>query len=234
MLRLVFFFIGVLVLLSVLRTLLHGVPIIGALLGIPFLGFWIVAILLSAALSKLGANAIDRRKRSNLVRQLGAVETPHNLGKLGSLFEGQGRHGQALPYLDRATEGEPEVAEWHYRRGLALAGLGRRKEAIEALQSALALDGRHAYGAVLMRLAELQAKDGKHDRALESLERFERNHGPLPESAYRRGVALKALGHRERSRAALDEVSELASQSARYQKKDGSAWALRAFFARLV
>jgi len=221
------------VLLSVLRTLLHGVPIIGALLGIPFLGFWIVAILLSAALSKLGANAIDRRKRSNLVRQLGAVDTPHNLGKLGSLFEGQGRHRQALTYLDRAVEGEPEVAEWHYRRGLALAGLGQRKEAIEALQRTLDLDERHAYGGALMRLAEFQSKEGKHDRALESLERFERNHGPLPESAYRRGVALKALGHREKSRAALDEVSELVSQGASYQKKAGSTWTLRAFFARM-
>lgn len=233
MLRLVFFFIGVMVLLSVLSTLLHGVPIIGALLGIPFLGFWIVAILVSAGLSKLGANAVDRRKRSNLVGQLGAVDTPHNLGKLGSLFEGQGRHRQALAYLDRATEGEPEVAEWHYRRGLALGGLGRRQEAIDALQRSLELDAKHAYGGVLMRMAELQAKEGLHDRALESLERFERSHGALPESAYRRGVSLKALGLRERSRAALDEVSELVSQGARYQKKAGSAWAVRAFWARM-
>lgn len=233
MLRLVFFFVGVLVLLSVLRTLLHGVPIIGALLGIPFLGFWIVAILLSAVMSKLGANALDRRRRSNLVRQLGVVDTPHNLGKLGSLFEGQGRHGQALAYLDRAVEGEPEVAEWHYRRGLALGGLGQRKEAIPALQRALELDEKHAYGGVLMRLAEYLAKEGEHDRALEVLERFERNHGALPESAYRRGVSLKGLGQREEARAALDEVSELVREGAGYQKKAGSGWVLRAFLARM-
>jgi len=232
-LRLVFFFIVVLVVLQVSRTLLGGVPILGTLLDIPLLGFWIVAIALGATLSKLGANAIDRRKRSRLVAQLGAVDTPHNLGKLGSLYEGQGRHRQALPYLDRAVEGEPEVAEWHYRRGLALGGLGQCRDAIDALQHALAIDDKHAYGRTLMRLAEFQAKDGQHDRALESLERFERNHGPQPESAYRRGVSLKALGHRERSRAALDEVSQLASESARYQKKAGSSWVLRAFIARM-
>ena len=62
---------------------------------------------------------------------------------------------------------------------------------------------------------------------------FERFHGPTPESAYRRGRALKALGRRDEAGSAFEEVATLAKQSAKYQKKDSAGWVMRAWFARL-
>jgi len=232
-LRLVAFFAATLLLLGILRSLLGGVPVIGALLGIPFVGFWLVAILLALVLSKLAAHALDRRQHQALVRQLSAVETPHNQGKLGSLFANQGRHRRAIPLLEEAARGEPATAEWGYRLGCSYLSAGRLEEAVRELERVLALDEEHAYGSAALRLAEARARAGEHAEALEVLALFERNHGPSPESAYRRGKSLAALSRREEARAAFDEVGELVGQAAEYQKKSGALWAWRARWARI-
>jgi tetratricopeptide (TPR) repeat protein len=232
--RLVGFFFASFFLLQVLRGLFAGVPILGWIFGIPLIGFWIVAAGLSAALSKLASEGLDRSKRAALVRRLGAVETPHNLGKLGCLFASQGRHRRALTYLERAAAGEPEVAEWHYRLGTTLLALARTDEALVALTRALELDPEHAYGEARMRQAEALAHQGAHDQALTSLETLERFHGPSPESAYRRGRALAALGRRDEARVALGEVAELARTAAKYQKRSSTAWVLKARLASMI
>jgi tetratricopeptide (TPR) repeat protein len=227
--RLVVFFVVVLLALQVLRQ----VPVIGGVFQIPLFGFWIAAILVAAVSSKLAATWVDRRKQRALERQLGTVDTPHNLGKLGALFVAQRRFGKALGYLARAIEGEPEVAEWHYRAGCALVGLGRYAEAVEALERCVAINEEYAYGGVLLRLAEALQGRGDPQLALEPLERFERNHGPNPESAYRRGVALRKLGRREEAREALALVGDLAGKMAGYQRKGAWTWVLRAQLARM-
>jgi tetratricopeptide (TPR) repeat protein len=233
MARLAGFFILVLVVLHVLRSLLHDVPVIGAVLGVPFVGFFLVAMLVSWAASKWAVWVVDRRKARALVRQIGAVDMPHNRGKLGSLLVAQGRFRQALPNLEEAAAGEPDVAEWHYRLGLAQLGLRRYDEALASFDAALVIDEEYAYGAAMMRSAEALTRQGNREDALTRLETFERNHGPSPESAYRRGVALKGLGRRDEARAAFDEVESLAAQAARYQKRAVGGWAWRARLARL-
>jgi len=231
-LRLVAFFFACLVLLNLLRSVLGGVPVIGWVLNIPLLGFWVVAIGLSALLAKLGRDAIDRRKRAVLVRQLGAVDTPHNMGKLGSLLLAQGRSRRALEHLDKAVEGESDVAEWHYRRGQARFALRRLGPALESLQRALEIDDEHAYGAARMLEARCLHGLGQAEVALEALVTLERYHGPSPESAYRRGVVLQGLGRRDEARAAFDQVVDLAGNAAKYQRKSNAAWVWRARFAR--
>ena len=69
--------------------------------------------------------------------------------------------------------------------------------------------------------------------SIETIARFERNHGPSPESAYRRGCAHRALGRREDERGAFAEVGRLARQSARYQRGEAAKWARLALLARL-
>lgn len=230
MVRLLGFFLAVFAVLAILQQ----VPVVRSIFAIPFLGFWLSAMIVSALAAKGTAWALDRRKSAALVRQLGSVETPHNRGKLGSMFAAQGRWRRALPHLEAAVAGEPDVAEWSYRLGQARLGAGDAAAAIDALDAAVRIDEEHAYGQALLRLAEAQAQAGRAEDALASLERFERNHGPSPESAYRRGRTLAGLGRKDEARAAFAEVGELFRRAARYQKRDGAAWRLRAWLARLT
>jgi len=228
MLRVLAFFLVVIVLSSVIRLL----PVIGPIFaGLHFVGFWLVAILLGWGLTRFGETAIVRRRDAAEVRRLLAVDTPHNRGKLGSLFLGQGRARKALAHLEAAMVGEPEVAEWAYRTGCAHLSLGEPAAAEPALLRATELDEEYAYGGALMRLAETCSRLGRHEEAIEFLRRQERNHGPSPENAYRRGLAQKKLGRREQAGASFSEVARLAGEAARYKKHEAGLWAVRAKLA---
>ncbi|MBL8858180.1 MAG: tetratricopeptide repeat protein [Planctomycetes bacterium] len=230
MLRLVGYFALVFGALYVLRS----IPVVGDLFRIPFLGFIVAAALVSAALSWFGVRAVDRRRTKAMLSRIGAVETPHNQGKLGSFLLAQGRARAALPHLERAVQGEGESAEWNYRLGMAYLQAKRAREAIGVLETAARIDEGHAYGSVLLRLSEAHLAAGSAESALETLARFERNHGPSPESALRRGLALKQLGDRPAARRAFAEVSQLASRAAKFQKSGQRGFVLRAFFMRVL
>jgi tetratricopeptide (TPR) repeat protein len=228
-LRLIGFFVLALVLLQFMQE----IPFLGGIFRIPFVGLWIVFILLSVGSAKLAAYLLDRRKLTALQTSLGATNTPYNKGKLGSLLLAQKRYRRAIPLLEVAAGGESDSAEWHYRLGAARLGAGSLEAAIESLERSLAIDEEHAYGSVLLRLAEARARAGQAEESLERLERFERNHGPNPESAYRRGLALRSLKRGSEARAAFDEVSQLASRLAKFQRKGSHVWTLKAAIARL-
>ena len=217
----------------VLMSVLRGLPGIGFLFR-GFFAFWFVLIGLSLVLERTTRALSTRRKLESEVRSLGNVESPHNQGKLGSLLLAKGRSRRALEHLERAAAGEPQVAEWHYRLGRALLEERRPEQAVAALERAEALDPEHAYGGVQLSLAEGHQALGQAEQALQHLLTFERNHGPNPESAFRRGQALRAAGQREQARAAFSEVGALARSGPRYQSRDHAKWSLRALLARLV
>jgi len=229
MLRLVGFFLLVIVSLPILRQ----IPIIGGLFRGLF-GFWIGAILISWLLTYVSGLLLRRRRLSVRMRELGNVESAHNQGKLGSLMLAHGQARRAVTHLERAVQGEPDSAEWHYRLGCALLAAGRSEQAIEPLTRAHDINEEHAYGAVQLRLGEASLRAGKAEAALEAFERFERNHGPSPESCYRRGTALRALGRRHEAKQSFSRVHELAAKAATYQRGSNRGWVLRATLAKLV
>jgi tetratricopeptide (TPR) repeat protein len=228
-LRLVGFFVATIVLLNVLRT----IPWIGELFH-GLIGFWVVAILVSLVASKAADAGLSRRRLQNAIRALGAVDRPHNHGKLGLLFASHGKYARALPHLDLAVQGEPGFTEWHYRRGLALLELGRPAEAIEALETADALSPEHAYGGIPLTLARARLAQGDTAAALAALELFDRNHGPSPESAFWRGRVLRRAGRSEEARQSFREVALLAAQGAKFQHKRHRGLVWRAWLARVV
>ena len=229
MARLIGFFLLVLVALQILRHL----PILGGLFRIPILGFWLTAIVISALASKLAADALDRRRARQMERSLGAVDTPHNLGKLGSFLAARGQHRQAIEKLERAAQGEPDVAEWHYRLGVSRLALGDAHGATAALERSVGLSQDHAYGQALLRLAQAQTAAGQAQEALAAIERFEGGHGPTPESSYLKGRALQRLKRSEEATQALRSVSTHAKKLATYQRREGARWVTKAWLARL-
>lgn len=230
MLRLLAFFIVVLVLTNVLAH----VPIIGLAFRIPFLGFWFTAILLSAVFAKLGSDAVDAGARRSLERSLGAVDTPHHKGKLGALLLSQGRAKKAVPLFEQAVEGAPDSLEWRFRLGEArLAAGGDPERALADLDRVIAVDEEHAFGSVMLLSAQAAQRAGRPDFALARIERFEHNHGPSPESALLRGRVLKALDRGDEAHRAFDDVPDLARASARQGASRSWTWRLRAFLARV-
>jgi tetratricopeptide (TPR) repeat protein len=175
---------------------------------------------------------VQQRKLRAQVRTLSAVESAHNQGKLGALLLSRGRAREALVHLELAVSGEPRVAEWHYRLGLARLALRDAAGALAALERCVALEEEHAYGVAQLRRAECLQRLTRHAEALDVLALQERNHGPSPESAYRRGCAERALGRRAEARVAFAEVGELARRATRYQRRGATLWALRATLAR--
>lgn len=229
MLRLLGFFTAVFALTWVLAQL----PIVGVLFRIPFLGFWFTAILLSAVLAKLGTEALDHRARKSLERQLGAVDTPHHKGKLASLWLSQGKPKRAVPLFEEAVAGDPESLQWRYRLAQARFESGAAPgEVIGPLEHVLDEDEEFAFGAPMLLSARAHLADGKGDEALERVARFDRNHGPAPESALLRGRILKALDRRDEANRAFDDVGKLAKTMPGHATSRGGTPRLRAFVAR--
>jgi len=227
--------IGFFLVALILATVLGQVPLIGPLFrSTGVFGILLASMLLSAVLTRVGERLLSARKLRSQVRGLALVGNAYNYGKLGALYMAHGRAREAREPLEKAVEGEPLVAEWRYRLGLAYLASREHERALGAFEACVRLEEEHAYGAAQMRRAECLQRLGRHEQALEALGVFERNHGPSPEAAYRRGQTLRALGRRTESRQAFGEVAELARRATRYQKRAATWWALRASLARRV
>lgn len=225
MLRLAGYVLAVFALIWVLRF----VPGLGVLFSIPFLNFFLAATILSAGIGWWTSRAVERRRARRVEREFGAVDTPHNRGKLGVHLLAAGRARQALPHLVIAAAGEPDRAEWHYRLGSARLAVGAADAAVLDLERAVATDPEHAFGAPRLRLSEARLAAGDATRALQAALDFERHHGPTTESAYRRGLALRALSRGPESRAAFASVAELARAHSRGVRREGAWLGLKAW-----
>jgi hypothetical protein len=230
MLRLVLWFLAVFVLLHLLRL----VPAIGRVFDVPFLGFFLAAAILSYIVARGGESLSRRRSAARVRRELGAVDTPHQRGKLGAHLLAAGAAREAEGHLAAAAAGDPERLEWSYKLGCARLQSGRPRDAIGPLALVVAREEEHAFGAAVLRLAQAALASGDLELARRELERFERNHGPTPESAWWRGRLAKARGDRGAARAACDEVLRLQSRATGFQRKAGRAWAAKAWFARFL
>jgi tetratricopeptide (TPR) repeat protein len=226
--------LGFFLLAMLLASVLRHVPLIGPVFaGTGVFGIFLSAALLSFAFARYGERLFTARKLKNEIRALGAVESAHNQGKLGSLLLARGRARKALVPLENAVAGEPDVAEWHYRLGLARLELGDAAGALDAFERCVACEEEHAYGSAMLRRAECLQRLGRAAEALAVLDTHERNHGEGPEASFRRGRALSSLKRRSEARAAFDRAIELAARATRYQKAAATGWAVRARVARM-
>jgi tetratricopeptide (TPR) repeat protein len=121
------------------------------------------------------AEAVGTHERNSVWRteeslwQDVAVKSPKNpRGQLncGASFVASGKHGTALPYLERARAMDPENYSVYINLGIAYGGLGRDAEAAQSFERASALApssvGAHLYYALWLkskhRMEEAQAQ----------------------------------------------------------------------------
>jgi tetratricopeptide (TPR) repeat protein len=228
-LRLALFFLAALVLTSLLRE----APVVGAVFRIPLIGFWVAALILAGSLTWFAQHLVVTRRFRNQVRDLGAVDTPANQGKLGVLLLANGRARAALAPLEAAQRAEPDRAEWAYRLGEARLVVGDAEGAVAVLDPLLARDAEHAYGRALLLSARAARIAGRPDDALERLDRHERDQGATPEATFERGLVLRALERDAEARAAFDAVPRLAALSGRFRRAVPRGLVWRARLARL-
>ena len=227
--------IGVFIGAIVLYNLLLYVPYVGMVVGsVPILGVLGCLVAVSALSRRLVASRTAARRDGASLAELRRIDTPHGKGKLGAALLARGRVRAALEPLEEARRGDPEVIEWAYRLGCALLASGSAKEAVEELRSVIERDEEYAYGAAMMRLAEAALAAGDAEGALVVLDRVDRNHGPSPEAAYRRGRALAAAGRPAEAKAAYAQARKLADEAPKFQKGEARRWALRAWWAGLT
>ncbi|MCK6444994.1 MAG: tetratricopeptide repeat protein [Planctomycetes bacterium] len=212
---------------------LSWIPGIGGLFR-GFWGFWITALLVGAVGSVVTKKLVERKRLAAKRRELANVESGHNQGKLGALLLAHGRARAALAPLQRAVDEEPQSPEWRYRLGLARLATGDVRGATQALASAAAIDEEYAYGDLQLRRAEAHARLGELDVARAALDTFDRNHGPSPESAYRRGLVERAAGRRDLAAQSFVHVAVLAERGAQFQRGKNRKWQFLAAMRRVI
>jgi hypothetical protein len=146
----------------------------------------------------------------------------------------QGRARKAVPLFEEAAAGDPTSLEWRYRLGMARLKAGDDPAAaLQALDSVLAEDVEFGFGSAMLLSARAAKEAGHPDHAVDRVERFERNHGPTPESALLRAELLKAGGDRAGANAALDEIPRLAKLAPKRGQSQSWSVRLRALKLRL-
>jgi tetratricopeptide (TPR) repeat protein len=227
-LRLIGFFFAVFVALRLVQML----PVVGRFFH-GFVGFWLAALGLAWLLSVATERLLARRRLNLQIYALGHVDNPHIRGKRGALLLAAGRAARALPDLEAAVAGEPEVVEWRYRLGLARLALGQAREAAQALDVAETLAPDHAYGGIQLALARAELARGETGRALDALRRFELARGDTPESAYLRGKLHAKSGRRAEAAPCFAAVEALFAHTPKFQRRAQAAWVWRSRLARL-
>ncbi|MEQ6290849.1 tetratricopeptide repeat protein [Vogesella sp. GCM10023246] len=93
---------------------------------------------------------------------------------LGCVLHQQGRDAEALPWLQRAVQGDNSQAAWWFSLGIVCASLQHYAEAVVAFRAALALDARQYF---------FWTNLGASEAAL--------GHGALAEQAWQQALQLK-------------------------------------------
>jgi len=208
-------------------------PFVGPLLAhLGFLGYWAVAILVSVLVARLGERLLQHRRLAKRMRDLGVVATPNNQGKLGMMYLAAGRERAAVPLLEAAFRGQPEVSDWAFGLGRAKLALGEYQAAGEYFARVVTDDPAHGFGGAYIGLAEAALALGRAEGALEALDAHALRQGKTPKGLFLRGRALKSLGRKAEAREAFGEVLELGSHLPAYQRRGYLALAWRAMVAR--
>lgn len=146
--------------------------------------------------------SIDRAPLLLAIEELRHFETAQRHFEVARLAWLRGDLGLCGPHAGRALELEPTMASAHHLFGQYLFRIGALPQAFAAFATAEELDRGHAFGSALLHAARVADLLGNHARALELFLQHERQHGSSPRSAYWRGEALLAAGHKDEARRA--------------------------------
>ena len=124
-----------------------------------------------------------------------------NLANLGSALQQDGRHEEALQYLERALAIAPGNPDLLVNRAHALRALGRLLPALASCEEALRVEPRRP--AAWLTCADLQHRLGRDAEALRSCARSIALAPGLAQGYYNQGVILQETGRWDEAHASL-------------------------------
>ena len=141
---------------------------------------------------------------------------------LGMIATEFGRVSNALEFIGKAIELEPERAEYHAHRGRCLALLKYDSEALAAADTALALEPADAL--TCDTIGVVCSRAGDHEKAVEAFRRAVSREPDNPGFQFNLGSSLKFLGQFDAAEAAFESAI---SVSPRFHKAHTSLSQLR-------
>jgi len=139
-------------------------------------------------------------------------DQPSGAMMFGSLWLERGEPGRAIPYFERASLWEPNVAAPHQNLALALSAAGRSREALSHCEEACRLepDDPELWFSLGLAHAELGDANG----AVTALERATSLDPKFARAFYNLGLARNQIGRTGPAVAALEQATAIAPETA--------------------
>ena len=155
--------------------------------------------------------------------QLAHWRGPVPLAEAGEELLVLGQYPKAIAYLREAYDAEGPVAEVNYRYGMALAIVGRWKDAVPVMEELYEEDPNAKLGEARLHFARCLDEAGEKEDAEEILREVLTQRKPF-EARVRLARILLGKGEHEEARQLLAEIAREATILPRYLKRDQGPW----------
>ncbi len=180
---------------------------------------------ISQFFSRIGAR---RREIEDLERKIAHLDKAHHMALLGNVYRRQGRRRQAIEWLRKAMEKEPELIDARYKLGLCYYDQRDYETAAELLTGVCHEKPQHDYGLADLRLAQSLRHLERNEQAEEAFQTLLRFYPGHPEGSFHYAQLKEDLGDRAAARELMQEVVFAVRHSPGFQRRRNRHWFLKA------
>jgi tetratricopeptide (TPR) repeat protein len=201
-----------------------ALPLLGALLGSPFLLlllFFVVRSYVSEAQRTQRARASFRQNLEAATLNPADASAHYNLGLL---HQQRKEYGEAHARFLRAIEIDPEETDAHYQLGRIARAEGRLPEAVEHFGQVVTRDDSHAQHEIWREVGATYLAAGQFADARDALERFLDRRQSDPEGLYLMGRAAAGLGDLRAARQWMQRCVEAVRTAPAYKYRADKRW----------
>ena len=201
-----------------------ALPLLGALLGSPFL----LLLLFFILRSYVGEATRAQRARASFRQNLEAATlNPSDASahyNLGLLHQQRREYEEARARFLRAVEIDPEETDAHYQLGRISRAEGRLAEAVEHFGQVVERDDSHAQNEIWRDVGATYLDAGQFADARDALERFLDRRQSDPEGLYLMGRASAGLGDQRAAREWMQRCVEAVRTAPAYKYRADKRW----------
>jgi tetratricopeptide (TPR) repeat protein len=199
-------------------------PILGALLGSPFL----LLLLFFALRGYIGELNRASAARANFKRNLEAATlNPADASahyNLGLIHQQRGELNEARARFQRAVEIDSDEIDAHYQLGRISRAQNRLSEAIQHFQEVVGRDDSHSQYEIWREIGATYLEAGQFEDAREALSRFLQHRQSDPEGLYLMGRAFAGMGRKREAAYSMQACIEAVKTAPAYKYRTEKRW----------